>query len=154
MAAADDGTFALFPTPFPTLLFCEMPPSDTWPVMVKTRLRLATEVMITSPFLLRFNGASPAITAAAESDKVVPRDARLEPCMDRPAITCTTWIARPKSITMQNRTSIRAAMRANSSAAWPDSAAATLLHTEPQGRKCFMTLPPTTWYCREEKVHF
>jgi hypothetical protein len=78
---------------------------------------LVTEVIITSPLRFRSNGASPAITAAAESDNVVPRDARLEPCLDRLAITWTSWIARLKSINMHSRTSMRAAMSANSVAA-------------------------------------
>src|SRR5580700_528113 len=115
---------------------------------------LVTEVMITSPLLLKFNGESPAITAAAEADKVVPRDARLEPCLDRPVMTCSSWIARLKSTTMQKRTSIRPAMRANSTAAWPDSAAAIFLPTEPGRRAYFISLLLPSSCCQEEKAHF
>jgi hypothetical protein len=101
-------------------------PCDTCPVIVLTFLTLVTEVMITSPFLLRSKGASPATTAAADADNVVPRDARFEPCRVKPTITSMLLRTRPKSITASKRIIRVGAMKPNSTAAWPDSFAGIL----------------------------
>src|ERR1700730_12094744 len=91
---------------------------------------LMTDVTITSPLRLKSKGASPATTAAAESDKVFPRDARFEPCLVRPIITCLQLRARPKSTNANIRRRISVATIANSNAAWPDLFAMTFVPTE------------------------
>ena len=60
MAAAVDGTLAVFPTPLPTLLLCETPPPRLVGDLMDLLMLVSTEVMITSPLLLKFDGESPA----------------------------------------------------------------------------------------------
>src|ERR1700694_4163383 len=129
-----------------------MPPPVACPVIVLTLLMLVTEVTITSPFRPKFRGVAPAITAAAEAGKLVPRDARFEPSLDRPAITCRELIARLKPTTTHRRTSTRPTMRAKSIDASPELAA--VIFVRPESRCCehAMLLLPTL-YCPEEMAH-
>src|ERR1035437_4279929 len=92
-------------------------------------LLLKTDETITCPLTLSLRGADAAITAAAVSDRVVPREAMLDPSPDRFAITCAMKMARLKSISPTTRMSIMIADKANSTSAWPDSLALFVLCT-------------------------
>src|SRR5208283_3380821 len=75
---------------------------------------------MTCPLTLMFRGADAATTAVAVSDRLVPREAMLEPSPVRLVITCSIKMARLKSISPNTRMSIIVAEMANSTSAWPE----------------------------------
>src|ERR1035441_7433211 len=98
-----------------------IPPCAACPVSFRTLLLLKTADTITRPLRLRSRGAEEAATAAAVLAKVVPREAMLEPCPDRLAMTWATKMARLRSIKPKMRISMTVADRAYSRIAWPES---------------------------------
>src|SRR5579875_541903 len=128
MGFAAAGTLAGWPTPVPIMLVTGMPPVDSaCPVISGVPLApSATEVTMILPRVPTSNAAPWVTSAETVYCKLVPREARFEPCLLSPDITCLSWITREMSMSAKTMTKSINTQRMNSSIAWPCSRPACL----------------------------